>query len=56
MVKKKKFPKINPSIVKDNNGKEVEVYLKYGIYKSIHEEMDMLKKRIAELKKKKGIQ
>ncbi|MGB8467772.1 MAG: hypothetical protein WCE21_02115 [Candidatus Babeliales bacterium] len=52
MVKKKKYPKIHPSIVKDQNGKEVEVYLKYNVYESIFREMDELKKQLSEFKKK----
>ena len=54
MIKKKKFPKIKPSMVKDKNGKDVAVYLPYNVYESIFEEMDMLKKKIAEFKKQKS--
>lgn len=53
MVKKKQFPKIHPSIVKDQHGKKVEVYLQYDVYESIFEEMGQLKKKILELKKNK---
>lgn len=54
MIKKKKFPQIHPAIVKDQNGKAIEVYLKYDEYKSIFEEIDELKIKISELKEKKS--
>lgn len=51
MVKKKKYPKINPSFIEDHKGKIVEVSLPYKVYESIFEEMDDLKKKVAALKK-----
>ena len=53
MIKKKKYPKISPSLVKNQTGKKVEIYLKYDAYESILEKMDELNKKISELKKKK---
>lgn len=52
MIKKKKYPKINPLFVKDQKGEKVEVILKYNVYESIIDEMNDLKKKISALKKK----
>jgi hypothetical protein len=51
MAKKKIFPKISPEFIKDKNGKVASVILKYGVYSSILDEMDHLKKNIERLKK-----
>ncbi len=54
MAKRKKHPKIQPLFVKDQRGKEVEVYLRYDVYESIFDEMNELRKKISAFKKKKS--
>lgn len=54
-MKKHKYPKIEPLIRHDKNGKPKEVYLKYDVYLSIFEEIKELEKKIAAIKKKKQI-
>lgn len=55
MAKKNNFSKIHPSTVKDQNGKDIEIYLKYDEYESILKEIDHLNKKIFELKKEKSV-
>ncbi len=50
---KKKYPKIEPKIRKDNSGKPKEVFLDMSVFKSIFAEIEDLEKKISELKKKK---
>lgn len=52
-MKKSKYPKIDPLISYDKNGKPKEVYLKYDVYLSIFEEIKELEDKIAKLKNKK---
>jgi hypothetical protein len=51
-MKKSKYPKIEPLISHDKNGKPKEVYLKYDVYLSIFEEIKELEDKIAKLKTK----
>jgi len=50
---KTKYPKIEPLISHDKNGKPKEVYLKYDVYLSIFDEIKELEEKISELKNKK---
>jgi hypothetical protein len=52
MIKKKKYPKIEPHFVKDQAGKDIEVLLNYDVYNSISQEIRDIKKHITALKKK----
>jgi hypothetical protein len=51
-MKKSKYPKIEPLIRRDKNGKPKEVYLKYDVYLSIFEEIKELEEKIIKLKNK----
>jgi len=51
-MKKNKYPKIEPLITHDKNGKPKDVYLKYDVYLSIFQEIDELKNKIEDLKQK----
>jgi len=53
-MKKTKYPKIDPQFFVDKNNNPTSVYLDYGAYESIFEEMKDIKKKINELKKKKS--
>lgn len=53
MAQKKKYPTIKPKFLKDKAGKIVEVYLDYNVYESIFDEIESLKNKTKDLKKKK---
>jgi hypothetical protein len=51
MLKKKKYPKIEPKFLKDKHGNRVAVCLNIDVYESIFEEIEDLQKRLIQLKK-----
>lgn len=46
MNKKKKYPSIEPKYLNNKQGKPVVVYLDYGVYNSIFDEINELEKKI----------
>ena len=52
MVKKKKYPKIEPQFLKNERGVTKAVYLDYVVFDSILEEMKQLEHQIKLLHKK----
>lgn len=52
---KRKYPKINPQFVKDNDGKTVSVILKLHEWASIYKEMSDLAVKINKLRKESTI-
>jgi len=52
MIKKKKYPSIEPKYLKDKDGKVTDVYLDYAVYESIFDELKDLKKKIQDFKHK----
>jgi hypothetical protein len=54
MIKNKKYPKIVPSFLRDENGKKGAIYLQYNVYESIFDGIEDLKKRILKMKQKKA--
>lgn len=52
MIKKNKYPKIEPHFLKDKSGKVTDILLPYNVYESINSEIKELKIKIKELQKK----
>ncbi|MEX0849126.1 MAG: hypothetical protein WD055_02760 [Candidatus Dependentiae bacterium] len=53
MKRKKKYPEIKPQFLKNAQGKTESVYLDLETYESIFDEIEDLKKKIADYKAKR---